>query len=81
VDFEEELDAGAKRRELFLIQLRLREGIDLAEFQEKWGPLEAETLRMVKQLSEEGFLCSSNGRIALSPRGVLFYDTVAAELV
>ena len=81
VDFEEELDPAAKLRELFVIQIRLREGINLQDFQEKNGSIAFETLRSLEDLSKQGLICLSSTHASLTKRGILFYDTIASELI
>jgi oxygen-independent coproporphyrinogen-3 oxidase len=77
VDFEEELDLEAKSRELLAIQLRLLEGVDLANFTK----LHQETLKALEKLEQQEFICRDKNRIKLTRRGILFYDTVATELI
>ena len=81
VDFEEELDPSAKRRELFVVQIRLREGVDLNDFQKKHGSLEKEDFRILDELKAQGLVSLSSNQIRLTRRGILFYDTVASELI
>lgn len=81
VDFEEELSREARIRELLAIALRLKKGVDVSLFEEKNGRIDAETKKAIDQLILEGFLCRTSDRLTLSKRGVIFYDTVASELV
>lgn len=80
-DFEEELDPDAQRRELFVIQLRLRQGVAWEAFINKYGKLDSATQATVKRLISEGYLEQRDGCLLLTKRGVLFYDTVATELI
>ncbi|MBS4166536.1 Oxygen-independent coproporphyrinogen-III oxidase-like protein YqeR [Neochlamydia sp. AcF65] len=81
LDFEEQLDPEASQRELLTIRLRMREGIDLKAFQQTHGALSQETLQNLTDLEEQGFIHKESNRISLSQQGVLFYDTVATELI
>ena len=81
VDFSEELDPDAHRREMLAIQLRLKAGVDLAEFQVRYGKLEKITLDTLKYLEGQGLLQESGGTVCLTKRGILFYDSVATELI
>ena len=76
IDFEEELDPAAKARELFVIRMRLKEGCDLNQF-----ALDPETLKTVNRLISEGYLEQQTQQVKLTDKGILFYDTVASELV
>ncbi len=76
IDFEEELSSNSRNNELLAIRLRLMEGADLEDY-----TLEPETLRALKELVEKGLLIQERSRVKLSSQGILFYDTVASELV
>ena len=81
IDFEEKLAENASIRELFVIQLRLISGVDLAVFEKSHGKLDKETLETIDLLKNKGYLQNSNSQVCLTKRGVLFYDTVASELI
>lgn len=81
VDFDEQLDEEAKSKELLAIRLRLKEGIDLDDFQFNHSPLSPGTIKSLFKLEQDGFLTNHQSRITLTHRGILFYDTVAEELV
>jgi len=81
IDFEEQLETYAHRRELFVIQMRLRTGVNLNEFIARHGPLDEMTHQMINHLEKEGFLTKEHSQIKLTQRGILFYDHVAAELI
>lgn len=81
VDFHETLSTQASRREHLILQLRLCQGVNLAHFQQQFGPLENETLMIIRQLQSQGWLIQSDGRWLLTQEGQLFYDAVASELI
>jgi oxygen-independent coproporphyrinogen III oxidase len=81
IDFEEQLTPEAQRRELFVIHLRLTKGVPLKEFTEKHGPFEKTMQIILDRLVTEDFLYLSQGHIRLTKRGILFYDTIAEELI
>lgn len=81
VDFEEELSHSAKQRELLAVQLRLIEGVDLDAFQARYGHLDTEALKSIDHLKHDGLLEMVEGSLRLTKRGVLFYDSVATEIV
>ncbi|MEI8365629.1 MAG: radical SAM family heme chaperone HemW [Parachlamydiaceae bacterium] len=81
IDFSEELLPEKRRRELLAIALRMRAGVDIPAFEARHGPLDEGVHLALKQLQEAGFIAMTNGRAALTDRGLLFYDTVAVELV
>lgn len=81
VDFEEHLLADAALRERLTIQLRLLEGVGLSQFQERWGDLDAETLQTIDALVGRGWLGKEGEHLALTSSGILFYDSLASELI
>lgn len=81
IDFEEKLEKDASQRELLVIHLRLKEGVNLEEFEKRWGTLEAQVMQDIKELEEQGFLKLAYPKVQLTTHGVLFYDSVARDLV
>jgi oxygen-independent coproporphyrinogen III oxidase len=81
VDFEEKLPPDARARELFVIALRLLEGVDLALFESTHGPLGEDSVNTLTLLTQQGLLMRKGSHFSLTRRGILFYDTVAADLI
>lgn len=81
IDFSERLPDDAQRRELFVIALRLCSGVHLQEFESKYGLLDAVTKEGIQDLKRQQLLLQENDHVTLSQKGMLFYDTVAAELI
>lgn len=81
VDFEEKLDPQARRRELLVIQLRLLGGVRLDRFESNYGPLDQHTHQVIQTLIQDGLLNKENNVLRLSKRGILFYDSVATDLI
>jgi oxygen-independent coproporphyrinogen III oxidase len=81
VSFHEELLLPEQVREAFVIQLRLLCGVNLKEFEERHGPLENESRTLLAKLVDQGLLTQTHKKVSLTDRGVLFYDTVASELI
>jgi oxygen-independent coproporphyrinogen-3 oxidase len=81
IDFEETLPYPHNLHELFAVQLRLVEGVDLALFSKRHAPLPPTTLSLCQKLIEEGYLETQGNTIRLTSYGQLFYDTVASELI
>ncbi len=76
IDFTEELAADAKMRELLVIGIRVFTGIDLQKY-----PIDKQTKEVIQTLVSEGFLTLEENTLKLTPKGVLFYDTVATQLI
>lgn len=74
IDFRERLLYPRDVTELFAVRLRLLEGATIEQ-------LPQETLDTIKRLVDQNFLQQNGKRIRLSEKGLLFYDTVAAEIV
>lgn len=75
VDFREQLPYPANIKELLAVRLRLVEGADLPPL------LPPETAAAIQKLQGQELLHLEAGRLKLTERGLLFYDTVASELV
>ena len=73
-DFHETLSNKERLKESLAIRLRLLKGVPL----QTW-PTEIE-LGLV-QLTKEGFLERKEGSLRLTPKGLLFHDTVAEEIM
>lgn len=71
VDFEERLDPERRARELLAIGLRVLEGVEMPNH----------SLEAIGRLLDQELLEERGGRLRLSERGRLLYDTVAAELI
>lgn len=80
-DFSEELDPEAHRRELLAIQLRLIEGVNLCDFETAFGPLEDSIKQEISTLIQDKLLLADGPIVKLSPKGLLFYDSVAERLI
>jgi len=77
IDFAESLSPQKQKKELLALQLRLMEGADLKRFQ----PIEDETLKAINQLVDSGLLQVNNDQVQMTSRGILFYDTIATEII
>ncbi|OJU56178.1 MAG: coproporphyrinogen III oxidase [Alphaproteobacteria bacterium 62-8] len=65
-------------REHLLMALRLKEGLDIAQWRARWGA--ALNDARLSQLAADGFLNCRDGRIAATPKGVLVLNRLIAEL-
>jgi len=80
IDFDEKLDPDAQQRELLTIGLRVLEGIDIKQLQ-KFRSLDRETLMALEKLIDTGYLSLEKTDLKLTPKGILFYDDVASDLI
>ncbi len=81
VDFEERLLGPSHLAELLAVELRLLEGVNLKSFQKKHGTLPSFFFEHFQSLEKKGWLKTVGDKIALSAQGLLFYDSVAAEII
>ena len=77
VDFSEKLDSPQRQRELFTIALRLLSGVPIEQF----NLLDQPTQTTIHKLIEAGWLQKNDGHIRLTKRGILFYDSIASDLI
>lgn len=73
VDFEEKLSPLAALHELLAVRLRLIEGVNMRNF-----PIDPS---LVQRLVDKGWLEVQGFRARLTAQGLLFYDSVAEEIV
>jgi len=76
-EMSEVMPADAAREHL-LMNLRLREGLDLAAYRARWGF--APDAARIAPLVEQGFLISEQDRLAATPQGMLVLNRVISEL-
>ncbi|MBM3208236.1 MAG: radical SAM family heme chaperone HemW [Chlamydiae bacterium] len=81
IDFEEELSFPANLKELLAVELRLIDGVNIEEFEKKHAKLPQEMLNSLKKLKELNLLEQNNNIIKMTNKGLLFYDTVAEEII
>lgn len=81
VDFEEELLYPDNLHELLAVELRLLRGVDLDDFENRHGKLPQGTYEKLAHLEEKRWLQKKENLISLSKTGLLFYDSVAEELI
>ena len=75
-DFDETLAKEAQTRQDLVIALRMLEGINLKKHQ--FSP---SLLHDIQKQKKEGYLQQDKENLKLSPKGILFYDTLAANLI
>lgn len=82
IDFDEKLGPEEHLTELLAVQLRLRCGVDLKAFAERYGTFSNESLHKIEKLiTSELLFYNAEGRLCLTKRGILFYDTVGSEII
>ena len=81
IDFEDAVSHVARKREFLALGLRLLKGVTLSEFEYRFGSLCTETKETLKNLEQQNLLIQQENRLALTSKGILFYDTVASEII
>ena len=80
VDDQEIITGESARLEKLLLNLRLRQGLDLGEYAREFGVDAAALLSEAHELAGEGLLDGNGGRAVLTRRGRLLADTVIQRL-
>lgn len=80
VDGQEIITGESARLEKLLLNLRLRQGLDLGEYAREFGVDAAALLSEAHELAGEGLLTGNAGRAVLTRRGRLLADTVIQRL-
>lgn len=73
IDFEETLSSTAHLHERLAIALRILKGVDARDFHVDPA--------LYARLEDQGWIERHDSMIRLSPRGLLFYDSVAEEII
>ena len=81
VDFVDDLSAIDRLREMIAVGLRMNEGIILADLEARWGCCNDNLTQKLDTLEEIGLVCRRKGKIFLTSRGRVLYDSVAVELI
>jgi oxygen-independent coproporphyrinogen III oxidase len=77
-DFSEKLSPAAHFRELLAIRLRYFEPFKLEEID---PTIAEEIVPLLNKLENEGYLFLTDQKLSLTPKGKLFYDSLAVELI
>ena len=78
----ERIDEKTRAKEAIFLGLRLRSGIDVADFRRRYGfALDQLFKEKIQRLSDGGFLTFEDGCLKLSQSGVLVSNLVIAEFV
>lgn len=81
IGFQEELPYPRDVQELFAVQLRLLTGVHLPSFEAQHAPLPATLHTTLHTLRERGWLHQEAQTWQLTEEGLLFYDSVAVEII
>lgn len=81
IDFQEQLPYPANIKELLAVELRLLAGVDLEAFASKHAPLTPQMWQDLDRLVTKGWLIQQGAHIQISAQGLLFYDSVAEEII
>lgn len=80
-DFEEILPFEEKQKELLAVELRLLKGVDIQVFEQKHGALPSSTRKSLQILVSKQWIKQEGVKYLLTEEGLLFYDSVASELI
>ncbi len=77
MDFYEKLSKEDSQRELLMTGIRMLAGVKKADF----STALKERAETISTLISEGYLEDKGDTLKLTPKGLLFYDDVAADLI
>lgn len=80
-DFEEELSYPENVKELLAVEIRLIKGVNLSEFEKRHALLPKELHATLEKLIQKKWLEKEGSVIRLTEQGLLFYDSVAEEII
>lgn len=77
VDFEEELPYPKNFTELFAVELRMLKGVDLHKF----AHMPEDFFKTLESLKQKKLITIHDSKVCLTSHGLLFYDSVASEIL
>ncbi len=77
ISFREKLPLLESLKERFAVHLRLFEGVPLKDF----SPLPEELKKALDSWVQNGSILQDTNKIRLTPKGALFYDAIASDLI
>jgi len=78
----EELQKQARLRETLILNLRLLKGFSIPSIEKKAGMrIDKAILDELSRLKNQGLICNTANKYRLSKKGILFYDSIASELI
>lgn len=81
-EFVEEIDRETEIKEAVMLGLRMRAGIELADFYSKYGfRLEESRKKAIERFSEAGYLSLLNGRLAITDEGLPISNSIIVDLI
>lgn len=82
VEESENISSEERRAEYIMLRLRLDEGIDTADYTARFGrDFYEEFGKILAPYQQAGLVRQSNGRLALTTRGMLLSNTILADLL
>lgn len=76
------LDGGCGAEDYLILQLRLRKGLDLAEYKARYGKeFSTAQLAFVKNCVKSGYAAFDGHTLALTPAGLIVQNSILAELL
>ena len=76
------LDGGCGAEDYLILQLRLRKGLDLAEYKARFGKeFSTSQLAFVKNCVQNGYASFDGRTLALTPAGLIVQNSILAELL
>jgi len=78
IDFEEKLNYPKNINELLAINLRVINGVNIYEFEKKFGKIPTKTYEKLKKSILVDF---NKNKVKLSKKGLLFYDLLASDII
>lgn len=80
-DFYDEIPFEDRKKELFIVALRVAQGVVISDFEKRYGLMPEGFHEEIQKLIAKGWLLQENDTIKLSLEGILFYDSLAEALI
>lgn len=80
-DFKEKLSSNDHLRESLALHLRLIDGFNLKNFEQRFGAIPESLNKTIQKLIHQNLLLKENETLKLSTKGILFHDSIASEII
>ena len=73
---------GGDEAETVMLALRLSEGLDLKEYEKKFGkPLSPLSMKKIARFTELGYMKMNGDRVSFTPKGFLVSNSILSEII
>lgn len=81
IDFSETLSKDQRIKELFAINLRLLQGVNIPSFEKRHGKILSELMKSLKEVQKACLIEIDQDTVRMTRKGMLLYDTLCSMII